>query len=188
MILIINCGSTKTPFIEELVDMHIAYTTIGILDILNHDISAYKGIILSGAPLLITEIDMHEYLDSMKYIISYNKPVFGICFGHQLLGLHFGSVGAKMNPDRDFREIEVYESCPLFDRLPNVFEMQEDHCESISIAPNFVLVASSDTCVNEAMMHVSLPYYGVQFHPEVSGNLGAIIIENFIIHCLNLSR
>jgi GMP synthase (glutamine-hydrolysing) len=30
------------------------------------------------------------------------------------------------------------------------------------------------------MQHLSMPIFGVQFHPEVSGNLGSVVIENFI--------
>jgi GMP synthase (glutamine-hydrolysing) len=35
------------------------------------------------------------------------------------------------------------------------------------------------------MEHNELPLFGVQFHPEVSGNHGRIVIENFITYCLN---
>ena len=61
--------------------------------------------------------------------------------------------------------------------------MMEDHCETISIPQGFELVASSDACVNEAMQHKERAIFGVQFHPEVSGNHGRILIENFIKVC-----
>jgi GMP synthase (glutamine-hydrolysing) len=61
--------------------------------------------------------------------------------------------------------------------------MMEDHCESISIPPNFKLIGSSDACVNEAMQHQTKKIYGVQFHPEVSGNHGRVIFENFVHLC-----
>jgi GMP synthase (glutamine-hydrolysing) len=68
---------------------------------------------------------------------------------------------------------------PLFDDLKNPVEMQEDHCESISVALGFELTATSDFTVNEAMHHKSLPFFGVQFHPEVSGKAGELLLENF---------
>jgi len=61
--------------------------------------------------------------------------------------------------------------------------MMEDHCECISLPPNFELIATSDACVNEAMAHPAKSIMGMQFHPEVSGNFGAILIENFIGLC-----
>ena len=90
-----------------------------------------------------------------------------------------------MREDRDVQLIEVFEDSLLFDKLPTEFEMLEDHCETISIPQHFKLVASSDACVNEAMEHQSLPIFGVQFHPEVSGNYGRIIFDNFIKIALN---
>jgi len=42
------------------------------------------------------------------------------------------------------------------------------------------LIASSDACVNEVMQHKTKKIFGVQFHPEVSGNHGRVMIENFV--------
>lgn len=180
MILILNCGSSKTPYIEDLVDEFSDYRTVPILDFKSEDLDTIKGVIISGAPLLITEQNIVPYLEKITWIKTTSIPVLGICFGHQLMGLTFGAFGSRMREDRDWQTIEVYEDCPLFDKLPTEFEMMEDHCETISIPAGFQLVASSDACVNEAMQHTSLPLYGVQFHPEVSGNLGRIVVENFI--------
>ena len=183
MILILNCGSSKTPFIEDAVDEFCDYRTVSILEFTQDDLINIDGVIISGAPLLITEQDMQPYLAQLSWIKTTTVPVLGICFGHQLIGLSFGAFGSKMREDRDWQTIEVFEDCPLFEKLPSEFEMMEDHCETISIPAGFKLIASSDACVNEAMQHASLPLFGVQFHPEVSGNLGRVIIDNFIRFC-----
>jgi GMP synthase (glutamine-hydrolysing) len=85
-----------------------------------------------------------------------------------------------MKENRDWLEIEVFTESVLFDKLPTVFDVMEDHCESISIPEGFELLASSDECINEAMQHKDKMIYGLQFHPEVSGNFGRVIIENFV--------
>ncbi|MBI1838517.1 MAG: gamma-glutamyl-gamma-aminobutyrate hydrolase family protein [Flavobacteriia bacterium] len=183
MILIIDCGSQKTPYIERIVDEFMDFETVKILDFTNEHLHHKLGVIISGAPLLITEMDMTPYLQKMKWIKETTIPVFGICFGHQIIGLTFGGYGARMREDRDFQIVEVFEECLLFDKLPTEIEMMEDHCETISIPPRFKLIASSDVCINEAMQHTELPVFGVQFHPEVSGNHGQIIFQNFINYC-----
>ncbi len=94
------------------------------------------------------------YLQSTRWIKkNIEIPLLGICFGHQLIGLHYGGVVKKMREDRELQEIEIFEKCALFDRLPDVIQMQEDHCEFVSVPQGFKLIASSDACFNEAMAH-----------------------------------
>ena len=185
MILIIDCGSSKTPSIETMVDEFCDFQTVPILDFTESMLTSIAGVIISGAPLLITEQNIATYLNKLSWLKTIKKPTLGICFGHQLIGITFGAFGQKMREDRDVQLIEVFEDSLLFDKLPTEFDMLEDHCETISIPQHFKLVASSDACVNEAMEHQSLPIFGVQFHPEVSGNYGRIIFDNFIKIALN---
>lgn len=183
MILIIDCGSQKTKHIEECVDEFMDFTTIHVKEVKESDLENKLGVIISGAPILITEIDISSYLEKFQWLKQTEIPVLGICFGHQIIGLTFGAFGSRMKEDRDFQTIEIFEECLLFDKLPIEIEMLEDHCETISIPANFKLIASSDACVNEAMMHNSKNIFGVQFHPETSGNQGKIIFDNFTRIC-----
>jgi GMP synthase (glutamine-hydrolysing) len=183
MILLLDCGSKKTSLIAQCVDEFMDIQIVELLSFEPHHLLEKKGVILSGAPLLITEINLAPYLDKISWISATALPVLGVCFGHQLIGIAFGSFGSRMREDRSWQTIEVFESCSLFQKLPNEIEMMEDHCESISIPPGFDLVASSDVCVNEAMQHKTRPIFGVQFHPESSGNHGKIVLENFITLC-----
>jgi GMP synthase (glutamine-hydrolysing) len=184
MILIINCGSLKTIYIEQAVDLISEYKTVDFKDNYLDLLKNVKGVIISGAPILITEIDYSGYVSLFSWVKSFEKPILGICFGHQILGLLFESLPSRQKEDRDWQTIAQLEESILFDKLPDEFEMMEDHCESISLPKNFKLIATSDACINEAMQHETKPYFGVQFHPEISGNYGQIVIHNFIEYCL----
>ena len=56
MILIVDCGSKKTPYIEEIIDDFIDYKTKSILTLSEDDLNDVIGIVISGAPLLILPI------------------------------------------------------------------------------------------------------------------------------------
>lgn len=184
MIAIIDCGSQKTPLIESIIYESIDTKIIPMMDLNpKTDFTDCIGAVISGAPILITEKDSDPYLERFLWLKQVPFPVLGICFGHQMMGMTFGALPHRQREDRDWQIIEVLIDCPLFDKLPQELELMEDHCEAISIPPGFKHVAVSDSCVNEAMMHEQLPLYGVQFHPEVSGNFGAIILENFVHIC-----
>lgn len=184
MILIIDCGSQKTPFIEEAVDLQMDYETIGLHEVTPDHTKGKLGVIISGAPILITEIDYTKYLEKLSFIKDSIIPILGICFGHQMIGLLHGALPSRQKEDRDWQIIETLEDHPLFDKMPTEVEMMEDHCECISLPKDFVLLGVSDACVNEAMYHKEKPLFGVQFHPEVSGNQGTLLIENFVNICV----
>lgn len=185
MILVINCGSNKTGFITKIVDDEVDVHEIELFDLSSHSLEQYKGFIISGAPILLTEVDSDPYLKILERILDLGKPLLGICFGHQLIGLYFGSIASRMKTIDDMEVISIIDESAIFNRLPMEISMREDHCETISVPEGFKLLASSDSCVNEAMEKTEQLIYGLQFHPEVSGNHGAMIIRNFVGICLN---
>jgi GMP synthase (glutamine-hydrolysing) len=188
MIVIIDCGSSKVPLIEEMVDEFMDYKTVPLFEFTLENEKEALGFIISGAPILITEKDPQPYLDQFTWLKTIEKPVLGICFGHQMMGMTYEAFPNRQKEDRDWMTVEIIADCSLFDKMPTEIEFMEDHCECISIPKDFLLVGVSDSCINEAMMHESKPLFGVQFHPEVSGNMGAILFQNFVQLCENHSN
>jgi GMP synthase (glutamine-hydrolysing) len=182
MILLIDCGYSAIDSLKELIDQYIDVHRISIYDV---DLAEIKelspaGIVISSAQLSVHEIDTISYQDQIKKLLELELPILGIGIGHHLIGLCFGAQTAYEPYKNESIEIGILGDDPLFDKLPIDLELIEDHAGTISIPPGFELLASSDVSINEAMKKKDNPIYGVQFIPELSGNYGAIIMDNFV--------
>lgn len=179
-VVIVDCGSSKVPIIGAMLeDLGAAPTVISPsqLSAVVSDLPA--AIILSGNPVLIRDTGT-EFLADFEVLRTLMLPILGICFGHQVLGMLYGAEVTNGNEDRDLRRMEILQTDPLFNGLSNEDEFQADRTEEVSLPGDFIHVATSSHCCNEAMMHRERPMYGVQFHPESSGTAGKKLIENFL--------
>ena len=183
MITIINCGSNKTPQIASCVSS-AGYENQVITIEKSHLLPANTtGIVVSGAPILLTEVDPQGYLEKLAFLKNTTVPALGICFGHQIIGLLHGATIKRGKEDRVNREIEILEESILLKGLSDKFYLREDHCEEINLPINFTHIAKSSHTKVEIMQHITQPLYGIQAHPEVSSEIGQRIINNFCSLC-----
>ncbi len=95
------------------------------------------------------------------------KPIFGICLGHQLLGLAFGAKTFKLK----FGHRGVNQ--PVLNRATGRVEITTQN-HGFAVDPATLPPEVEPTHVNlndrtlEGMRHKSLPIFGVQYHPEAS--------------------
>ena len=181
MIYIINFGSTKTPAIQQVVEsLEYACEVISWEQPEKIDHAKATAFILSGAPVLLTEMDHKPYTSKYTFLKDTSVPVLGICFGHQLLGLLFGATIYKGNPVRTTIGVEILKSEHIFMGLRESSGFAQDHTEGITLPPKFIRLAKSPDYAIEAMKHPTKNIYGVQFHPEVSGKNGVEVFRNFL--------
>ena len=186
MILIVDCGYTSIYKLEDLVDQYSDYKTISIYDIEFEKIQRLdlKGVVISHAHISINETNVEKYIEKIQAVLKLDIPVLGIGVGHHLLGVCFEARPSYEPYRNELIEIGILETEDLFDKLPDEIQLIKDNAGTISIPPGFQLLASSDYSINEAMKKNDKPIYGVQFLPEVSGNFGAVIMDNFVNICL----
>ena len=108
---------------------------------------------------------------AIRTIAQAGKPIFGICLGHQLLGLTFGGETVKLpfghrGGNHPVRAIES--GHVLITSQNHGFAVKGDE-EGIPGAPELEVthVNLNDGTV-EGLRHRELPIFGVQYHPEAA--------------------
>jgi len=180
MVYIVNFGSAKTGQIAAcLTELGIASVIVDGANPELIDLDKTSGIILSGAPILLTETDVTIYTAPYLFLKTVHMPVLGICFGHQLLGLLFGASVYKGMEVRKDTLLTIINADNLFVGFGDTTTMREDHTEGITLPEDFIKLAASAEYEVEAMKHRERDLFGVQFHPEVSGKNGLQLLSNF---------
>jgi carbamoyl-phosphate synthase small subunit len=122
------------------------------------------GIFLSngpGDPAAVTYA-----IDNIKELLG-KTPIFGICLGHQLLGLALGGMTEKM------RFGHRGGNQPVKNLLTNVVEISA-HNHGFAVTPDSDLQGGEITHINlndntiEGLRHRDLRAFSVQYHPEAS--------------------
>lgn len=146
------------------------------------EIEDYDGIILSPGP------GVPASAGKMPRIIrefAATKKMLGVCLGHQAIGEAFG--GKLINLKEPMHglktNIQIQKQDPLFDGLPNNFEIGHYHSWILDEKlPSVLKVLARDGNGNvAAIRHSEYAVWGVQFHPEsVLTQFGKNLIKNWL--------
>ncbi|WP_088890747.1 glutamine-hydrolyzing carbamoyl-phosphate synthase small subunit [Leptolyngbya ohadii] len=122
------------------------------------------GIFLSngpGDPSAVT-----EGIETAKALLEAQKPMFGICMGHQILGLSLGGETFKLK----FGHRGLNQPCGLQQRVEitsqnHGFAIDADSLPNADVEITHLNL--NDRTV-AGLRHKSLPLFSVQYHPEAS--------------------
>jgi len=192
-ILIIDFGSQFTQLIARRIrEIGVFSEIVSHKKIKNKEIiNSVKGIILSGGPLNVYEINKYTF---DKKIIENKIPVLGICFGHQILSkLNGGKV--KQSKHREFGLANIYKKkdsllTKNFFTRKKMIKVWMSHADQVSKLPkNFSVIASSQNSKFAIVENKLKKFYGVQFHPEVTHTEnGKKLISNFIFEICKIKK
>jgi len=139
-----------------------------------------RGIILSGGPSSVREQGAPRCDPG---ILDLGVPVLGICYGMQLgcemLG---GTVESASHREYGRAQLDIRDETGLLAGIPPRTSVWMSHGDQVTgLADSFESVASTDTCPFAAVRHRERPFWGVQFHPEVTHTPhGVDILRNFL--------
>ena len=186
MILIIDFGSQTTHLIGRRIQEMGVKTQIVLPENAKSALAEYKptGIILSGGPASVYE-DGAPLVDE-SFLMS-GVPVFGICYGHQLLAQQL--TGGKVKPGKikEFGPalLQINNHDGLFKSVPSEFTVWMNHGDEVDTPPLDASATAVSGTINVAAMEDAEHHiYGVQFHPEVvHTQFGDQILQNFLSIC-----
>jgi GMP synthase (glutamine-hydrolysing) len=142
--------------------------------------------VLSGGPYSVYEAEA-PHVDSAVFELG--VPILGICYGLQEIAWHFGKnvlAGEKREYGHAALKIERHTGKEghidqLFQGIEDDISVWMSHGDKLSRLPDdFRPIASTVNAPFAGIASVSSPYFGVQFHPEVTNtNDGTKILSNF---------
>jgi anthranilate synthase/aminodeoxychorismate synthase-like glutamine amidotransferase len=146
-----------------------------------------EGIMLSPGPC--TPAESGVCLDILRDAVDNrrtDRPIFGVCLGHQAIGLVTGATIRRARTMMHGKASLVqHDGKGYFEGMPDPCKCIRYHSlviEESTLSPDLVVTArSTDDDEIMGVRHKSLPIEGVQFHPEsVESENGMRIVQNFV--------
>ncbi len=181
-ILILDFGSQTTALIGRRIREFGVYTDIipGDAPLTPAVLTGVKGVILSGSP----ESVYGEGIAPDKYVYECGLPLLGICYGLQRMTVDLGGAVEPL-PTVEYGGVRVNidgaadkSSSPHLEKIQKFMTAFKDvasftawmsHGDTLTrLAPGFLQVGTSETGYPAVLVHEERPWFGVQFHPEVS--------------------
>lgn len=190
LVLILDFGSQTTQLIARRIRESKVYCEIQPCNASFEDIRAKnpRAIILSGGPSSVYE----EGAPSVdKRIFELGVPIFGICYGMQLMAYLLGGK-VKRADKREFglAKLTVDKAEGIFHRFAarETIDVWMSHGDRIESMPaGFSTIGLSDNAPFCAVADPEKKLYGVQFHPEVVHTpRGADVLASFLFEIAGL--
>ncbi|WP_428325853.1 imidazole glycerol phosphate synthase subunit HisH [Nitrosopumilus sp.] len=162
-------------------------------------LKGYDGIFLPGVGNFDPAIQSinRDSVDFCQIVDS--TPVFGICLGMEMffdksqegkekgLGVITGDVVVLPNtlkvPHMGWNALEIKQENKILEGVENGSWVYFVHSYRANPTTQDVIVAESDYDIKVPAIVQKDNYFGTQFHPEKSGDVGALMLKNFLREC-----
>ncbi len=182
LVLVVDFGAQYAQLIARRVREASVYSeivphTMSVADLLA---KSPQAIILSGGPSSVYEAGAPA-IDPALF--EAGVPIFGMCYGFQLMAQHLGGEVAQTGA-REYGRTPVNVTTPgvLLAELPTQHSVWMSHGDSVASAPaGFTVLASTEATPVAAFENAEQRLAGVQWHPEVlHTEHGQRVLEQFL--------
>jgi len=131
-------------------------------------INGFDGVLLSPGPG--TPEDAGACIEIVNAAIEKQKPLLGVCLGHQAIGAALGGKVSRAPELLHGKTSQVqHKNEGVFKDLKSPFRATRYHSlaiETPSVPEELLVTATTESGVIMGVKHKSAPIEGVQFHPE----------------------
>jgi len=146
--------------------------------------SKYSHLLLSGSSLSASQGSEFDeiIIRVIQYFIKIQKPIMGICHGHQMIARAIiGSLACRKakTPEFGWKGMQIKDN-PLFKGISNPVFLESHYDEVCNLPDEFKIIATNNNCKIQAFQYENLPVWGVQFHPEMQFENGTEMVRTHI--------
>jgi para-aminobenzoate synthetase component II len=146
----------------------------------------YDGVLISPGPGTPERAGISVEL--VKYCAAQKIPLFGVCLGHQAIGVAFGATVSQAPELLHGKTSQViHNGAGVLENLPSPFRATRYHSlavEAPTLPAEIEVTGKTESGVVMSMRHRELPIEGVQFHPEsVLTEHGHQMLANWLVMC-----
>ena len=151
-----------------------------------NSINEFDGVLLSPGPG--TPEDAGACIEIVNAAIEKQKPLLGVCLGHQAIGAALGGKVSRAPELLHGKTSQVqHKNEGVFKDLKSPFRATRYHSlaiETPSVPEELLVTATTESGVIMGVKHKSAPIEGVQFHPEsVLTEGGHRLLANWLETC-----
>ncbi len=149
-------------------------------------INGFDGVLLSPGPG--TPEDAGACIEIVNAALEKQKPLLGVCLGHQAIGAAFGGKVSRAPELLHGKTSQVqHKNEGVFKDLKSPLRATRYHSlaiETPSVPKDLLVTATTESGVIMGVKHKSAPIEGVQFHPEsVLTEGGHRLLANWLETC-----
>ena len=146
----------------------------------------YDGVLISPGPG--TPESAGISIAMIKFCADKEIPLFGVCLGHQAIGVAFGATVSRAPELMHGKTSEIIHNCEgIYANLPSPFTATRYHSlaiERATVPDELQITGQTEGGIVMSVRHKTLPIEGVQFHPEsVLTEHGHAMLANWLTEC-----
>jgi para-aminobenzoate synthetase component II len=147
------------------------------------DLGGFDGVLTSPGPS--TPESAGVSVPVVAECAERGLPLFGVCLGHQAIGVAFGATVTRAGELLHGKTSEVHhKGVGVLEGMPDPFTATRYHSLAVveqTLPAEIEVTARTASGVVMALRHITLPIEGVQFHPEsVLTESGHVILANWL--------